>query len=117
VVTLARGDLVTLEGWLSRRAVLRHMVLVAWFSDCFVALLRQVHHASERNSLSDLYSIEWPAFALAGVQGWWQLLETDLASSAPDRWSWSRLQRWRPSRSRRRRPCVAEKTKAPSPRP
>lgn len=67
------------ERWLSRRALLLHVALVVWFPGCLVAFWWQVHRAFDGNGLSYLYSIEWPAFALAGVWGWWQLVHTDPA--------------------------------------
>lgn len=67
------------ERWLSRRALLLHVALVVWFPGCLFAFWWQVHRAFDGNGLSYLYSIEWPAFALAGVWAWWQLVHTDPA--------------------------------------
>lgn len=63
--------------WFSRRALLLHFALAVWFPGCLIAFWWQVHRAFDGNGLSYLYSIEWPAFALAGVWGWWQLVHTD----------------------------------------
>ena len=68
------------ERWLSTRALLLHAALVVWFPGCLFAFWWQVHRAFDGNGLSYLYSIEWPAFALAGVWGWWQLVHTDPAT-------------------------------------
>jgi hypothetical protein len=65
------------ERWLSRRALLLHLALLAWFPGCLVAFFWQVHRAFNGNGLSYVYSIEWPVFALAGLWGWWQLVHTD----------------------------------------
>ncbi|MDA8310955.1 MAG: hypothetical protein M0Z46_10160 [Actinomycetota bacterium] len=65
------------ERWLSRRSLLLHLALVIWVPGCLVAFWWQVHRAFDGNGLSYLYSVEWPAFALAGVWGWWQLVHTD----------------------------------------
>ncbi len=65
--------------WLSRRALLLHLAIVVWFPGCLVAFWWQVHRAFDGNGLSYLYSVEWPAFAVAGVWGWWQLVHTEPA--------------------------------------
>ncbi len=63
--------------WLSRRALVLHLALLIWFPGCLVAFWWQVHRALGGNALSYLYSVEWPAFALAGVWAWWQLVHTE----------------------------------------
>ncbi len=65
------------ERWFSRRAILLHLAILVWFPGCLVAFWWQVHRAFDGNGLSYLYSVEWPAFAVAGVWGWWQLVHTD----------------------------------------
>jgi hypothetical protein len=65
------------DRWLSRRALILHLALVVWFPGCLVAFWWQVHRAFDGNALSYLYSVEWPAFAVAGVWVWWQLVHTD----------------------------------------
>jgi DNA/RNA-binding domain of Phe-tRNA-synthetase-like protein len=44
---------------------------------CASAAWWQVGRALEGNSLSFLYSIEWPVFAVLGVMGWFVLLNMD----------------------------------------
>ena len=44
---------------------------------CASAAWWQVGRAIEGNSLSFLYSIEWPVFAILGVMGWFVLLNMD----------------------------------------
>ena len=65
------------QRWLSRRAVLLHVALLVWFPGCLLAFWWQVHRAFSGNTLSYLYSAEWPAFAVIGVWGWWALVHTD----------------------------------------
>ena len=65
------------QRWLSRQAVLLHVALLVWFPGCLLAFWWQVHRAFGGNTLSYLYSIEWPAFALVGVWAWWGLVHTD----------------------------------------
>jgi len=65
------------QRWLSRRALILHLALLVWFPGCLVAFWWQVHRALGGNALSYLYSVEWPAFAVAGVWVWWQLVHTE----------------------------------------
>ncbi len=44
---------------------------------CVVADWWQVGRAFGGNSLSFLYAIEWPCFAVLGLFGWWQLLHVE----------------------------------------
>ena len=65
------------QRWLSRRALALHIALLVWFPGCLVAFWWQVHRALGGNALSYLYSVEWPAFAVAGAWMWWQLVHTE----------------------------------------
>lgn len=47
---------------------------------CAVAAWWQVGRAVQGNSLSFLYAIEWPAFAVLGVLGWFALLNLEKSS-------------------------------------
>ncbi len=69
--------------WLSQRSLVLHLALLVWFPGCLVAFWWQVHRALGGNALSYLYSIEWPAFAIAGVWVWWQLVHTEPAGLGP----------------------------------
>lgn len=71
------------QRWLSTRALLLHVALLIWSPGCLIAGWWQVHRALSGNTLSYLYSIEWPCFALAGVYAWWLLVHID--SSTPGR--------------------------------
>ena len=63
--------------YLSRRALGLHLVLVLWTTMCLMAAWWQVGRAIDGSSLSYLYAIEWPAFAVLGVLGWFALLNTE----------------------------------------
>ena len=66
--------------YLSRRALSLHLALVAWVAICLAAGWWQVNAAIGGNSLSYLYAIEWPAFAVLGVFGWYALLNREKIS-------------------------------------
>lgn len=63
--------------YLSRRAITLHIALVVWVSICLAAAWWQVGAAILGNSLSYLYAVEWPAFAVLGVFGWYALLNSE----------------------------------------
>jgi hypothetical protein len=67
--------------WLSPRALLLHLMGVAWVTGCVLAAYWQVGRAAQGNVFSYLYAIEWPVFAVAGIMGWWALVHTDPTSS------------------------------------
>jgi len=67
----------TQQRWFSRRAFGLHTAIVLWVPGCLFAFWWQVTRAFDGNGLSYLYSVEWPAFAVVGVWGWWLLLHTD----------------------------------------
>ncbi|MGH8980217.1 MAG: hypothetical protein ACRDWE_04240, partial [Acidimicrobiales bacterium] len=69
--------------WLSPRALLLHLALLVWVAGCLLAGWWQVHRALSGNTLSYVYSIEWPAFALAGIYAWWLLVH--VGGSTPGR--------------------------------
>jgi hypothetical protein len=50
-----------------------HAAFLAIASGCLIAGWWQVHRAMQGNTLSYLYSIEWPAFAVVAGIGWWQM--------------------------------------------
>ncbi len=63
--------------WLSRRAITLHVSVLLWVPGCLLAGWWQVTRAMGGNSLSYLYSVEWPVFAIVGVYAWWSLVHTD----------------------------------------
>ncbi|MEI8051756.1 MAG: hypothetical protein WCI12_10000 [Actinomycetes bacterium] len=68
--------------WLSPRALLVHLGVLAWVAGCLAAGWWQAARAFDGNALSYVYAIEWPIFAIAGIIGWWALIHTDPASAA-----------------------------------
>jgi DNA-binding transcriptional regulator of glucitol operon len=63
--------------YFSRRAIVLHLALLLWVGMCASAAWWQVGRAIEGNSLSFLYSIEWPVFAVLGVLGWYAMLNME----------------------------------------
>jgi cell division protein FtsB len=63
--------------YFSRRALGLHLALVVWVTVCISAAWWQVGAAILGNSLSYLYAVEWPAFAVLGVFGWYALLNME----------------------------------------
>ncbi|MBU6515592.1 MAG: hypothetical protein KGL23_05665 [Acidobacteriota bacterium] len=63
--------------FLSPRALVVHAALVAWLTMCVLAAWWQVGRAFGGNSLSFLYAIEWPCFAVLGFFGWWAMLHVE----------------------------------------
>lgn len=59
------------------RALVVHVALAAWLTMCVLAAWWQVGRAFGGNSLSFLYAIEWPCFAVLGFFGWWALLHVE----------------------------------------
>ena len=66
------GDV--LRRWFSPRSMMWHALLIIIVGGCCYAAWWQFHRAADGNTLSYLYSIEWPAFAIVAVIGWWQLV-------------------------------------------
>jgi hypothetical protein len=50
-----------------------HAAFIVIASGCLIAGWWQVHRAMQGNTLSYLYSVEWPAFAVVAGIGWWQM--------------------------------------------
>ena len=71
--------------YLSRRAFGLHFALIAWVTTCIVAAWWQVGAAVLGNSLSYLYAVEWPAFAVLGFFGWYALLNMEKVSEHQER--------------------------------
>src|SRR5438270_13029066 len=60
--------------WVTPRSLLLHLAFLVIASGCFWAAWWQVHRAMDGNTLSYLYSIEWPAVAVVAGIGWWQMV-------------------------------------------
>jgi hypothetical protein len=63
--------------WLSRRALLLHLLLVFIVSACLLAAWWQLHRALDGNGLSWFYTFEWPVLAILSIYGWWHLITED----------------------------------------
>lgn len=63
--------------WLSQRALLLHLTLVVVVGACAFLGWWQLHRALGGNSLSWVYTFEWPFFAVYGVYMWWKLLHEE----------------------------------------
>jgi DNA-binding transcriptional regulator of glucitol operon len=70
--------------WLSPRSLVLHVCLVAWLAMCAGAAWWQVGRAVQGNSLSFMYSIEWPLFGILGVLGWYAMLNMETVSAAKE---------------------------------
>lgn len=66
--------------WFRRRALLYHLIVAILCPGCLLAGWWQINRAMEGNTLSYLYSVEWPIFAIMSVVGWWQLIHEDPAA-------------------------------------
>ena len=60
--------------WTKPRSLLLHALFAVVAGGCLVAFWWQVHRAMQGNTLSYLYSVEWPAIAVVVGIGWWQLV-------------------------------------------
>ena len=63
--------------WFTSRALLLHLTLIGWLALCVSAAWWQVGRAVQGNSLSFMYSIEWPVFGVLGVLGWYAMLKME----------------------------------------
>jgi len=63
--------------WFSRRALLLHVEVALIAPACLAAGWWQATRALAGNGLSWFYSVEWPAFAVLAVAGWWHLIHED----------------------------------------
>lgn len=60
--------------WVKLRSLGFHLLFLIVAGGCAVAANWQIHRAMQGNTLSYLYSIEWPAIAVVVGIGWWQLV-------------------------------------------
>ena len=63
--------------YFSLRALGLHLALIAWLAVCAVAAWWQVGRAVQGNSLSYLYSVEWPVIGVLGILGWYSMLNVE----------------------------------------
>jgi len=66
--------------WFSRRAMLLHLTVLVIAPGCAIAGWWQATRALAGNSLSWVYSVEWPMFAMLALAGWWHLIHEDPAA-------------------------------------
>ena len=59
-----------------------HLCFLAIAAGCFTAAWWQIHRAMAGNTLSYLYSVEWPAFVVVAGIGWWQMFHDTPADIA-----------------------------------
>lgn len=71
--------------WHSRRALLLHATVIIVVVTCLALGWWQLERALSDNTLSWVYTFEWPFFAGYAVYMWWRLLheETDGDESEP----------------------------------
>jgi hypothetical protein len=50
-----------------------HLAFLVIATGCLAAAWWQIHRAMAGNTLSYLYSVEWPAFVVVAGIGWWQM--------------------------------------------
>jgi hypothetical protein len=60
--------------WVTRRALMLHLAFAAIATGCLFAAWWQIHRAMAGNTLSYVYSVEWPAFVVVAGIGWWQMV-------------------------------------------
>jgi hypothetical protein len=53
--------------------LLLHLAFLVIVAGCSIAAWWQVHRAMAGNTLSYLYSVEWPALIVVAGIGWWQM--------------------------------------------
>ena len=55
------------------RSLVLHLAFLMIAAGCLTAAWWQIHRAMAGNTLSYLYSVEWPAFVVVAGIGWWQM--------------------------------------------
>jgi hypothetical protein len=60
--------------WVKPRSLLLHLAFLIIAAGCLTAAWWQITRAMQGNTLSYLYSIEWPAFVVVASIGWWQMV-------------------------------------------
>jgi len=71
--------------YFSRRALALHLAVILWVAVAATAGWWQVGRAVQGNSLSFLYSIEWPVIAVLGVLGWFALLNMEKVTATQEK--------------------------------
>lgn len=68
--------------WTSGRAVSLHVALIIFVPACVALTWWQVSRALDGNTLSWVYTFEWPIFAAYATYMWWKLVHDDPAVAA-----------------------------------
>jgi hypothetical protein len=63
--------------WTSKRAVSLHVALAIFVPGCVALTWWQASRALGGNSLSWVYTFEWPIFAVYATYMWWKLVHDD----------------------------------------
>src|ERR1700691_4916632 len=72
------GSLCTMRSvWRSRRAVSLHVALIVFVPGCVALTWWQVSRALGGNTLSWVYTFEWPIFGVYATFMWWKLVHDD----------------------------------------
>jgi hypothetical protein len=71
--------------WTSRRAISLHVALVLFVPGCVALTWWQVSRALGGNTLSWVYTFEWPLFGAYAVFMWWKLVHDVPAARADAR--------------------------------
>jgi hypothetical protein len=66
--------------WTSRRAVSLHVALIVFVPGCVALTWWQLSRALGGNTLSWVYTFEWPFFGAYAVSMWWKLVHDDPAT-------------------------------------
>ena len=69
--------------WTSRRAVSLHVALIVFVPACAALTWWQVSRALGGNTLSWVYTFEWPIFAAYAVFMWWKLVHEEPVHEEP----------------------------------
>lgn len=69
--------------WTSRRAVSLHVALAVFVPGCVALTWWQVARAVGGNSLSWVYTVEWPIFAAYATYMWWKLVHDEPQQDRP----------------------------------
>lgn len=80
--------------WFSGRAIALHVITLVVVTACLALGWWQLERALSGNTLSWVYTFEWPFFAAYAIFMWWKLLHEERGSRKP--------------RSKRREPTAEE---------
>ncbi|MHB8262359.1 MAG: hypothetical protein ACYDGY_01215 [Acidimicrobiales bacterium] len=64
--------------WFTRRALRLHLTLIVVFPGCLALGWWQMNVALSGNTLSWVYTFEWPGFAIYALYMWWRLLHDEV---------------------------------------